>query len=169
MTETELRALLTDAKVISQDALESNNTGFDDPDFVCDCDACDRFRGIISRIDAALAEPSLPAESLGDGDFKKLERERDEAHRDLGNLLARIHRDGGHYQNEHGTAKAVADADLAVAQMFGQLAEARAEIDRLRNALASVSLYEYESTSSASEKVHACARIARKALYGDKP
>jgi hypothetical protein len=124
MTETELRALLNDAKVISQDALESNNTGFDDPDFVCECEACERFRSIISRIDAALAEPSLTVESLGDGNFKKVEKERDEA---------------------------------------------RAEVERLRNALASVSLYEYESTSSASEKVHACARIARKALYGDKP
>jgi len=47
--------------------------------------------------------------------------------------------------------------------------EARAEVERLRNALAAISLDEYESTSSASEKVHGHARIARKALYGDKP
>ena len=46
--------------------------------------------------------------------------------------------------------------------------EARAEVERLRNALASISLDEYESTSSASEKVHGHARIARKALYGEK-
>lgn len=47
--------------------------------------------------------------------------------------------------------------------------EARAEVERLRNALAAISLDEYESTSSASEKVHGHARIARKALYGEKP
>jgi len=28
----------------------------------------------------------------------------------LNNLLAYIHRDGGHYQDKHGTEKAVADA-----------------------------------------------------------
>ena len=36
----------------------------------------------------------------------------------LSNLLARIHRDGGHYEAEHGTAKAVADADVIVANMY---------------------------------------------------
>lgn len=39
-----------------------------------------------------------------------------EAH--LGNLLARIHRDGGHYQEKHGTEKAVADADAAVVALL---------------------------------------------------
>lgn len=34
------------------------------------------------------------------------------------NLLARIHRDGGHYVEEHGVAKAVADADLVVAKLL---------------------------------------------------
>lgn len=42
------------------------------------------------------------------------------------------------------------------------------EVDRLRNTLAAISLMEYESTSSASEKVHAAARKARFALYGEK-
>jgi hypothetical protein len=53
--------------------------------------------------------------------------------------------------------------------------EARAEAGRLtqriaalENALASISLDEYESTSSASEKVHGHARTARKALYGEE-
>lgn len=41
------------------------------------------------------------------------------------------------------------------------------EVERLRNALACISLDEYESTSSASEKVRAHARIARAALYPD--
>lgn len=54
--------------------------------------------------------------------------------------------------------------------------EQKSEVERLiprlavlESALASISLDEYESTSSASEKVHGHARIARKALYGDKP
>jgi len=41
----------------------------------------------------------------------------------LSNLLARIHRDGGHYEVEHGTDKAVADADLKVAQAYADLFE----------------------------------------------
>ena len=44
----------------------------------------------------------------------------------------------------------------------------RAENAILRSALAAISLDEYESTSSASEKVHDHARIARRALYGEK-
>ena len=36
------------------------------------------------------------------------------AEQQLGHLLARIHGDGGHYQNTHGTAKAVADADAII-------------------------------------------------------
>lgn len=44
--------------------------------------------------------------------------------------------------------------------------EAKAEVARLREALAKISLDEYESTSSASQKVHGHARIARNALYG---
>lgn len=34
------------------------------------------------------------------------------------NLLARIHRDGGHYEMEHGTSKAVEDADAIVASVY---------------------------------------------------
>lgn len=37
--------------------------------------------------------------------------------RHLMNLLARIHRDGGHYVAEHGLEKAVADADAIVARL----------------------------------------------------
>jgi DNA repair exonuclease SbcCD ATPase subunit len=42
----------------------------------------------------------------------------------LGNLLAVIHRDGGHYRTEHGTAQAAEDAQEIVIQL-------RTEIDRL--------------------------------------
>ena len=37
----------------------------------------------------------------------------------LGNLLAIIHRDGGHYESEHGTEKACEDAETAVHVMRG--------------------------------------------------
>lgn len=36
----------------------------------------------------------------------------------LGNLLARIHRDGGHYQNQYGTEIAVQDADGIVCRLL---------------------------------------------------
>jgi hypothetical protein len=44
------------------------------------------------------------------------------------------------------------------------LTAARAEIETLLNALASISVDEYETTSSASEKVHGHAKIARRAI-----
>lgn len=44
-------------------------------------------------------------------------KDRD-ASRKLGNLLAVIYRDGGHYQNEHGTDKAIADAADAFRQLI---------------------------------------------------
>ena len=46
----------------------------------------------------------------------------------LSNLLARIHRDGGHYEADHGTAKAAGDADTIVANLYA----AEAENARLR-------------------------------------
>lgn len=45
---------------------------------------------------------------------KALER----THHMLRNLLARIHRDGGHYAAEHGLEKATEDADQIVAEVF---------------------------------------------------
>lgn len=53
-------------------------------------------------------------------------------------------------------------------QTSRELGRAVARIAALRNALASISVDEYESTSSASEKVHGHARIARLALKVDE-
>jgi hypothetical protein len=39
------------------------------------------------------------------------------------NLLARIHRDGGHYVEEHGVDKACRDADLQVAEAYGRIGD----------------------------------------------
>ena len=58
MTEVEkMRALLAEARAITQDSLDSNTTGLEDVNEVCVCDSCERYRSIIQRIDAALAEP----------------------------------------------------------------------------------------------------------------
>ena len=70
-------------------------------------------------------------------------------------------------------AEPVGDSALADALRFNEKLAVecetlRQEIVQLRGALASISLTEYESTSSASEKVRDHARIARKALYGEK-
>jgi len=48
------------------------------------------------------------------------------------NLLARIHRDGGHYMLKHGVEKACADADLRVAEAYGSLEELAAHHIGLR-------------------------------------
>lgn len=45
---------------------------------------------------------------------------RSAAQQYLSNLLARIHRDGGHYESEHGTKQAVFDADIIVADLYAE-------------------------------------------------
>lgn len=73
--------------------------------------------------------------------LETIARERDEAlvsERNLGNLLARIHRDGGHYQETRGTLKACVDADLVVSELLAKadaLAAAEARVKALREAL----------------------------------
>lgn len=58
MTQNDkFRELLAKARSITQDSLDSNITGFDEPDYVCKCEACERYRDLIGQIDAALAEP----------------------------------------------------------------------------------------------------------------
>lgn len=64
--------------------------------------------------------------------IETLTRERDEARRHLGNTLARIHGDGGHYQEKHGTDRAVVDADRIVVNRNAELDEARAALDAAR-------------------------------------
>jgi len=73
---------------------------------------------------AAASVPALTAE------LDSLRKERDEARVDLINLLARIHRDGGHYLSAHGMAKSVDDADEIVAALFTELDAARADSAR---------------------------------------
>lgn len=56
-----------------------------------------------------------------------LQSENERLAASLSNLLARVHRDGGHYESEYGTDKACADADLIVAGLYAR-AEASAAV-----------------------------------------
>ncbi len=60
----------------------------------------------------------------------EVERERDNLSRHLGNLLARIHRDGGQRQATIGTSGAVSEADSAVVRWIGLEGE-NAELKRI--------------------------------------
>ena len=60
-------------------------------------------------------------------------RERDEARRDLGEILAVIHRDGGHHTGEHGVSQSVADAHATWAAVVRERDEAQAEVADLSN------------------------------------
>jgi len=68
----------------------------------------ERLKAHIANIEIGI-EPCLMCEELQ----HKAERQRD-------NLLARIHRDGGHYTEKHGVEKSCQDADLRVAEAYGQ-------------------------------------------------
>ncbi len=57
-----------------------------------------------------------------------------------GNVLARIHRDGGHYITQHGWEKACVDADAVVCRLQAQLA-ASEEKRKVRVVLRSESKY----------------------------
>lgn len=61
-----------------------------------------------------IGEPMNPLEM-----YRRLQMAEGRLH----NLLARIHRDGGHYTEEHGVEKACRDADLRVAEAYGRIAE----------------------------------------------
>lgn len=55
-----------------------------------------------------------------------------DASRHLSDLLARIHRDGGHYETQYGIEKATADAEMKVAQLNEMTDEARDAQDAKR-------------------------------------
>lgn len=69
---------------------------------------------------AKLYRQALRRAKAAEARASSLAAELNEARANVGNLLARIHRDGGHYAARHGTAKAVADADLIVAELFAR-------------------------------------------------
>ena len=59
MTQIEkLKELLREAQKVTQDSLESNKISDDEPD--CLCNACERYRSLIARIENALNTPNMP-------------------------------------------------------------------------------------------------------------
>ena len=58
---------------------------------------------------------------------KKLRKENESA----SNLLAIIHRDGGHYQTKHGTVKSIKDAIKIWHDLRNQLEQANEDAERL--------------------------------------
>jgi len=104
--------------------------------------------------------------------------ERDEARTSTSNLLARIHRDGGHYEVEHGTVKAVADADGIVSHLHiagDALATANARVAELENVaryhaieLERCAIYAYDVGPSIKNVMRDAAAFLRAAFKGDK-
>jgi regulator of replication initiation timing len=76
----------------------------------------DTLRAEVDLLNKRLEEARQQAYS--GHDWNRLLGERDAALAHLYDLLARIHRDGGHYVATHGLEKACADADLIVAMLF---------------------------------------------------
>lgn len=95
-------------------------------------------------------ETMLEAGAIVVSRAEKAEAKRDETERHLGEILANIHSDGGHYQSDHGTAKAVADAHEKITQM-------RVEIDKAEAALQRV------VDATWNEAVEACAAVVDRA------
>jgi DNA mismatch repair ATPase MutS len=88
------------------------------------CDCFDRHgRKVIENLKKELAEMTSSR------DFYK------EENQSFGNVLAVIHRDGGHYITEHGHVKASRDAIKILYDKQKELAEANKEIDRLNKSL----------------------------------
>jgi hypothetical protein len=59
----------------------------------------------------------------------EVERERDEARRNLGEILAVIHRDGGHHTGEFGVSQSVADAHATWAAVVRERDDLKAKLD----------------------------------------
>lgn len=82
---------------------------------------------MLTGVANALRGPPAPLARHSHHDLDlRVERvigERDSAQHMLGELLARIHRDGGHYATEHGLAKATTDADSIVCGMLDAVRE----------------------------------------------
>lgn len=98
--------------------------------------------------DACLGDPSSVLDGncmcRGTGKMSEaaiyLREQLTKAQFDLGNLLAVIHRDGGHYAEKHGRAQTVAGAMNVVCSLRDRLTEAHTEIDNLRVKVAEVEL-----------------------------
>ena len=102
----------------------------------------------------ALSGEAAHIKSLG-GLLADAARERDEARRDLGEILAVIHRDGGHHTGEHGVSKSVADAHATWAAVVRERDDARVEADSAR------AIYEMAAEVAVQREADAEVRGAR--------
>ncbi len=76
-------------------------------------------RAKLAEAHAALLNAATPIVNISLSDDAAYWKARaEEAERKLGDLLARIHRDGGHYTGQHGMEKSVEDAHTIVATLF---------------------------------------------------
>ncbi len=164
-SEEKLRALLAEAQEALDGMVKARSLLFDD------MNEPERAARLCSaRINAALAEPTqTEAEKLLAqlGKLGKCESGRKGHSSDCGCAPCR---EGFRLLDKFNTARAMGEVNAMTALEKAQAEVARQaqRIATLENALAKISLTEYESTSSASEKVHDHAHIARKALYGEK-
>jgi hypothetical protein len=127
------------------------------------CENCRHLRNPINTLPLVAGRGITlpPGEPLHALDIKQVLKQRDEARAEAARLRERL-------QFDPGGSDKIDELEDAVKYLRDDVEKAAWEITKLRNALAAISLDEYESTSSASEKVHGHARIARKALYGDE-
>ena len=65
--------------------------------------------------------------------LRAMQREADQLRQRVGDLLAVIHRDGGHYQIEHGEEKAIEDAKSVVLTDRQRVAFLEVELQRANN------------------------------------
>lgn len=93
----------------------------------------------------------------------RLQRERDEARQQRNDLLARIHRDGGHYTGRVGIEQSMEDAHEKVATAYGERDEARAEVERLRGDMKTI-VFRTHSLRNGDEILMECRDTARRAL-----
>jgi hypothetical protein len=76
-----------------------------------------------------------------DDEITRLRAEVDALSHNLGELLAVLHGDGGHYRSTHGDDKATADAIKNIYADYLETERLRAEIERLKHSLYLCHLY----------------------------
>lgn len=91
--------------------------------------------------------------------------ERDAARRDLGAILAVIHRDGGHHTGEHGLSQSVADAHATWAVVVRERDEARAQV-KAWQAEELARRTERDTARAEVDRLRAEVERLRTALYG---
>ena len=120
------------------------------------------FRGSVASLqkqrDEWVAKHKECTQLLGEAmqDRADMAVERDALKRHLSSLLARIHRDGGHYESAHGTDLAVEHADVKVAVTYSNVHELLVRIVALEK--------ERDAYAAAADAMAAAHKVERDAL-----